>query len=63
MSPLRNQQVNAIYRFVTMVCSINITITIVDLIHRPVLYLKHIVSGLDSVSVFRLYLLSWAQST
>jgi hypothetical protein len=33
-SPLRAQQVNVIYRFVTTV--FNITITILDIIHRPV---------------------------
>jgi hypothetical protein len=40
-SPLRAQQVNAIYRFVTY---INITIIILDIIHRPAFYLKHDVS-------------------
>jgi hypothetical protein len=39
MSPLRDQQVTATYRFVTMI--INITITILDSIHRIVFYLKH----------------------
>jgi hypothetical protein len=34
-SPLRAQQVNAIYRFVTM--AINITITILDIIHRCIM--------------------------
>jgi hypothetical protein len=34
--PLRAQQVNDIYRFVT-----NITITIIDSANRPVFYLKH----------------------
>jgi hypothetical protein len=38
MSPLRAQQVNAIYRFVTM--NVNIIITILDIIHRPIFYLK-----------------------
>jgi hypothetical protein len=41
-SPLRAQQVNAIYRFVGWY--INITFTILDIIHRPVFYLKHGVS-------------------
>jgi hypothetical protein len=41
-SPLRAQQVNAIYRFVTMV--INITVTVLDIIHRPFFYLKREVS-------------------
>jgi hypothetical protein len=39
MSLLRAQQVNAIYRFVTTVY-IDVTITILDIIHRPVFYLK-----------------------
>jgi hypothetical protein len=34
-SPLRAQQINSIYRFVTM------AITIQDIIHRPVFYLEH----------------------
>jgi hypothetical protein len=38
---------------------INITITILDIIHRIVFYLKHGVRRLDSVSVFRWNLLSW----
>jgi hypothetical protein len=38
-SPLRTQQVNAIYRFLNMY--INITITILDIIQRPFFYLKH----------------------
>jgi hypothetical protein len=41
-SPLRAQQVNAIYRFVTMVY--DITITILDIIHRSGFYLEHNVS-------------------
>jgi hypothetical protein len=40
MSPLRAQQVNAIYGFVMMVVYINITITILDIIF----YFKHDVS-------------------
>jgi hypothetical protein len=44
-SPLRAQQVNTIYRFVRWY--INITITILDIIHRPVFYLKtHLGTGL-----------------
>jgi hypothetical protein len=38
-SPLLAQQVNAIYRFWRWY--INIIITILDIIHRPVFYLKH----------------------
>jgi hypothetical protein len=42
-----------IYRFVTMVYS-NTTITILEIIHRPVFYLKHYVSNsMESVSIFR----------
>jgi hypothetical protein len=41
-SLLRAQQVKAIYRFVTMV--INITVTVLHIIHRPVFYLKPNVS-------------------
>jgi hypothetical protein len=44
MPPLRAQEVNAIYRFVRM---INITITVLDIIHRPVFYLK-----LNSIGLF-----------
>jgi hypothetical protein len=40
---------------------INITITSLDVTYRTVFYFKHDVSGLDSVSVFRLKLLSLAQ--
>jgi hypothetical protein len=41
---------------------INITITILDITHRPVYYLKHTTSRrLDTVSVFRWNLLSWSQ--
>jgi hypothetical protein len=41
-SPLQAQQVNAIYRFVTMVVYINITIAILDTIHRLVIVLFYI---------------------
>jgi hypothetical protein len=65
-SPLRAQQVNAIYRFVTMY--INITITLLDIIHRPVFYLiqlnsiglsvphrKHVTSPLQAQQVNAIY--------
>jgi hypothetical protein len=38
-SPLRAQQVNAIYMFMTIY--INVTITILDIIHRPGFHFKH----------------------
>lgn len=39
-------------------------IMFLDIIHRPVFYLKHgTFWRLDSLSIFRLNLLSWAQST
>jgi hypothetical protein len=40
--PLRAWQINAIYRI--WLRYINITVTILDIIHRPVFYLKHSVS-------------------
>jgi hypothetical protein len=39
----------------------NITIIILDIIRRPVFYLKTTFQRLDSVSVFRWNLLKWAQ--
>jgi hypothetical protein len=42
-SPLWAQQINGICWFVTMVYT-NITITILDIIHCPVVHLKHDVS-------------------
>jgi hypothetical protein len=42
-SPLRAQRANAICMFVTMY--INITITILDIILRPVFYLKHVMGN------------------
>jgi hypothetical protein len=41
----------------------NPIIVVLEIIHRPVFYLKHMTfQRLDSVSVFRWNLLSWAQS-
>jgi hypothetical protein len=40
--------------------NIRVIITILDIIHCPVFYLKHNVSRLDSVPIFRWNLLRWA---
>jgi hypothetical protein len=42
-SPLRAQQVNAVFRFKVMIY-MNINITVLGIIHRRVIYLKHDVS-------------------
>jgi hypothetical protein len=41
----------------------NIIITILDIIHRPVFYLKHNFRRLASTSVFRWNLLTWVRQT
>jgi hypothetical protein len=59
-SPLRAQQVNVMYRFVTMAYYYNYH----NSEYYPLsFYLKRYVSENRSVSVFKLNLLSWIQST
>jgi hypothetical protein len=41
--------------------TLHVTVTVLDIIHCPVIYLKTMFRRLDYVSFFRWYLLIWTQ--